>query len=110
MDTESCGCGLLQVLTLIRYWSPVAERRMQPLAIIKPFDILKHGAPCRRVTGKDGQWQFGLQGGKEALHCGIVPAVAFATHTALHLALYQERLILSTGILAASITMVEQAR
>jgi len=82
---------------------------VQPLAIIEPFDIVEHRASRGRMTGKDGHWQFGLQGGEEALHRRVVPAVAFATHAAAHVCLCQERLIVGTCVLAASVAMLKQA-
>src|SRR5215207_6662114 len=94
----------------IGHWTAVTERRMQPHSIIEPFNVVKHGAACGRVAVKDADWQLGLECREEALHRRVVPAVAFTAHTAAHLGLHQERLILGTGILTAPIAMMQQTR
>ena len=107
MDTGLCGSSLLQILTLIADWTAVTKRRVQPLAILQPLYVIKHGAACDRVAGKHAHWQLGLECREEALDRRIVPAIAFAAHTAAHLRLRQQHLIRTTRILTAPIAMMQ---
>jgi len=50
-----------------------------------------------------------LQGAEEALHRGVVPAVALAAHATHQPVLCQELLVVATGILGAAIRVMKQS-
>jgi len=70
---------------------------VQPHSVIESFNIVEHGAARGRVAVKDADWQLGLECREEALHCCVVPTVAFATHTATHLRLRQQSTLWAIG-------------
>src|SRR5947209_2928503 len=84
---------------------------MPPLTIVEDLDVLEDVAPGLIagliVTMMD---QFSLQAVEEALHGGVVPAVAFAAHRTHHAVLDQLLLIVTGSVLAATVGMMHAAR
>jgi hypothetical protein len=57
---------------------------MASLAIVEDFDVVEDVLPSLRPRLPGGAIdELSFQGGKEALHWGIVPTVSPATHAAL---------------------------
>ena len=81
---------------------------MPPPGIIEALDVIKH-VGFRLVTRavRLVRRPFGLERGKEALHRGIVPAVAGSAHTTGHAVVGQEPLEWLTGVLAPSIGVMQ---
>ena len=81
---------------------------MSPPKIIEALDVIKHvrfGLVARAVRFRRGA--FGLERGEEALHRGIVPAVAGSTHATGHAVVGQEPLEGLTGVLAPPIGVMQ---
>ena len=82
---------------------------MQPLTIIPDFDIGEHRLPGLgkglKVRAGDA---FRFQRMKKALHGGIIPAVALATHGGEDPMRGEHLLIGAAGVLTPPIRMVEQ--
>src|SRR5688500_6286698 len=78
MDTWLCD---FQDLFFILNRGAVAQRRVSPLSIVPNLDELKELATrlsSRRELGVDQQ--FFCEGGEEALHHRVVPAISHPTH------------------------------
>ena len=83
---------------------------MQPDSVVEYFDVLENrGARfgARREIFVMNQFRF--QRTKEAFHDGVVPAVALAAHAANHAVFFQQRLVVTTGVLTSTIAVVNQA-
>ena len=85
-DTEREGSGryfIVFVPLFICRRAYIPERRMSSLPIIKYLNVLEH-IFSRLVSGSVSLAidPLTLEAPKEALHAGIVPAVAFSAHTA----------------------------
>ena len=62
----------------------VAQRRVHALAIVPNLQVFKDGRTGLGAGTKRSGDAFGLQGAKEALDHGVIPAIALATHRAAH--------------------------
>ena len=81
---------------------------MPPPGIIEALDVIEHvgfGLVSRAV--RLVRRPFGLERGEEALHRGIVPAVAGSAHATGHAVVSQQPLEGLTGVLAAPIGMMQ---
>src|SRR2546428_13948050 len=89
----------------------IAERWMQPLAIVKHLDKLKDVA-LRLVTGvkRAVMHQLILQRAKEALSHGVVVAVPAATHAGDHAMLGHDLPIARRRILTTLVRMMNEPR
>ena len=71
----------LQIFELYR--AEVADGRMSAFWVVKPFNVIED-IDAQFVAGTIPPPAKALcfQGGEETLHCGIIPAIATAAHTA----------------------------
>ena len=77
---------------------------MHSFPVIVHLDIFKDFMSCFVSRFKSESVDFfNFQRVKEALSDSIIPTVAFTTHTWDHLILLEQYLIISAGILTASI-------
>ncbi|HEX2998667.1 MAG TPA: hypothetical protein VHR86_00230, partial [Armatimonadota bacterium] len=53
--------------------------------------------------------QFGLETVKEALYCCVIPTVSLVAHRREHPMIFEQPLVVTTGILAAPVRVVDQA-
>jgi hypothetical protein len=68
---------------LERIWANLAKRRMPAPQIVEPFDALEHIGPGVIARGILRSIRpFSLQRRKEALHCGIIPAITLPAQAA----------------------------
>ncbi len=90
-------------------WTAVAQRRMQPLTIVKHLDELEDGCARSLSGGKALQvGQFCSQGAEKALHHGIVIGIAFAAHTHQNTIFLQASEIVVCGVLTTPVSVVDQ--
>src|SRR5215469_13297410 len=84
---------------------------MQPLSIVKHFQILKDRAPSL-LPGLIGLTihTFGLQGAIETLHQGVVVAIGFVAHAHHNAKVGQKGAIVLRGILTATIRVMQESR
>src|SRR5882757_3422089 len=81
----------------------IAERRVQPLRVVKAIDVLADRVGGRRFIGPVGRIELLFQRAEEAFDNGIIPAIPTTTH-ARHEAMRGEHaLILPAGVLDAAI-------
>ena len=87
----------------------VAERAVEPRAVVKDFDPLEDGRLGFGACGK-GAWmdQAAFEAAPEAFHHRIVVAVAPAAHAGNHARQRQSPPIIFTGILDAPVGMMHQ--
>src|SRR6187402_2367791 len=107
MDTWLCD---FQDLFFILNRGAVAKRRVSPLPVVPDLDELKElaaGLGSRRELGVDQQ--FFREGGEEAFHDGVVPAIPRPTHAGREASLLQELLVRAARILDAAIGMMQSA-
>jgi len=91
-------------------WAPISECRVEALAVIEDFDIIKQtllGLPCGWIPFMVEQ--FGFQGFPETLGDGIIITVASPTHALDHLVLAEVAPKVGGRILDAPIGMKHQA-
>lgn len=83
---------------------------MQTMAVIKHLDVLDH-ITSRIAPGtiNDLSGPFGFQAVKETLRNGIIPAIALSTHTADHAIGAQKLPVITAGILAAAVRVMNQS-
>ena len=82
---------------------------MPPLAVVKKIDILgdlRHRLAPRLVAPMVNE--LGLQGAEEALHRGVVVAVAFAAHGGFDTELPEQFLVVLRAVLTASVRVMNQ--
>src|SRR5262245_65774697 len=83
---------------------------MSPLSIVEELEILEQFSARRGACCPSGVVnEFDLERGKEALGDGVVPAIAPAAHAADDPVLRQDPLVVGTGVLTATIRMMQQA-
>ena len=80
-------------------------------AIVEDLDVFQDIQPGL-IAGGVGlvKYQFSFEGAEETFDWGIVITIPLAAHTTKHLVFGQQGLIIVTGILAASVGMMEQSR
>lgn len=102
--------GNSSFLLLIGHWTEIAQRRMTAFAIVKHFDVLKD-RPLRQLTALIGVpvGPLAFERTEKRLHGRIVIAIPFAAHAHLDSLLAQQGLIIPTGILTATIGMMQQS-
>src|SRR5258705_9902314 len=94
-----------------RQRTEIAECRVPPRGVVEELDVLEHRAvrvrprPPSPVVG-----ELDLERREEALGDRVVPAAAGPAHAAFHAMPGQDRAIFGTGILRASIRMMQQPR
>ena len=74
---------------------------MSSCGVVEAFDVIEDvglGFVSGSVALSTGA--FGLEAGEEALHRGVVPAVARPAHAAHHAVILQQRLKRFAGVLA----------
>lgn len=98
------------VLVLKGSGTEVAQLRVQPLPIIKHFHVLKQLSSRFLLRFVDNIHALYLQGGKPTLSRRIVVAVPRGAHARQDLPGSQHPLIVTTGILAAAIRVVDEPR
>ncbi len=83
---------------------------MEPLAIIEYLQVIKEGQvdlgmgePVLAMN------EFGFKGAEERFHGGIVVAVSGGAHAGEDAVTLEELTVISAGVLAAAVGMVEQA-
>ena len=87
-------------------WRLVTERGMQPLTIVKDFDVLEQRLPRRFARGEGRLMnEFLFDRGEQRLRRSVVPAVRLAAHAAPDAELGQLLLEVIAGILHASVRM-----
>ena len=84
---------------------------MEASAVVKHFNKIKDSQAglrtCFEVTTVD---EFVFESAPEGLHCGIVIAVAFATHGGDGLCVLEGMAMVVTSVLNAAIGVKDQAR
>ena len=102
---DLCSHSLLCLL----FRGQISNRGMEAATIVPAFDVLEH-IGARLVTGQVVSLfdEFPFQRRIEALHWGVVPAVALAAHRAKHVVLTEPTAIVMSGILHAAIRMMHQ--
>src|SRR5881409_3138407 len=113
MDTlERRGALVLVQLVFKVHRSFVAKSAVDPLPVIVALDVLKEISPPFGSGGIAARQLDALAfvRGHEAFHGGVVIRIGGATHARLDAGRLQGRAMLRTGVLNATITMVEQAR
>jgi hypothetical protein len=104
VDTGLSCHSILLILT----GSYISQRRMAALTIIKYFNVVKNVSPSFSACSIfETIYPFRLQGVEEALHWSIVPTVALTAHTANKVVSLEFVLIVFTGILAASVRVMD---
>ncbi len=100
-----CGLHLKRLGTLI------AQGRMQALTIINQDQVVNHAqrgvSPCFWWLVREA---FFFQTSEHPFHHRIIITVPLPTHTADHVGVPKLALILHTGILTATIRMMQQPR
>ena len=87
----------------------IAQRTVQPLAVVEDFNVLKDGLASLLPGGEAlAVNQFHFEGAPERFHGGIVVTVAFAAHGRQGLAAGQGLAKISAGVLAAAIGVEDQ--
>lgn len=83
---------------------------MAALPIVKDLNILKDGLPrlLTRLVGVPNS-PLPFEGADEALHGGVVVAIALAAHTDLDASVCKQGLLTGTGVLTSSVRMMQQA-
>jgi len=78
--------------------------------MVKRLDVVPQRGVRRGVIlpGPRGE-EFGLQGAEEALHRGVVPAVAATTHAGADASAGEQLPIAAAGVLAAAVGVMEEA-
>ncbi len=101
--------GNSPLLLLIGHWTQIAQRRMTAFAIVKHFDVLKD-RPLRLLTALIGVpvRPLAFERTEKRLHGRVIVAIPFAAHAHHDPCLGQLGLIGATGILAATIRMMQQ--
>src|SRR5664280_339967 len=108
-DTRlSCFSQYKILFKIIRIF--VFQIRMKTIAVIKHFDVLDH-ITSRIVLSTINYIgsPFGFQTVKETLRNSIIPAIALSTHAADHAIDTQELPVITAGILAAAVRVVNQS-
>ena len=83
---------------------------MKTIAVIKHLDVLNHITSCiASGTINYVGSPFGFQTVKETLRNSIIPAITLSTHTADHTIDAQELLVITTGILASAVRVMNQS-
>src|SRR5438477_6658757 len=83
---------------------------MAAMAVVKAFDVIKEHEAGDGVRGRnDGAETFRFQCGKEAFHHSVIEGISAPTHRRTSPGFLQSRLEIATGILRATIRMVEEA-
>src|SRR5712692_480252 len=91
-------------------WGVIAEGRVTTHPIVEHFDVLEDFLPrffTREVTPMMDQ--FLLECAEEALHAGVVPTVALATHRTFDAVLPQDLLVARSGVLAAPVRVMQES-
>lgn len=88
----------------------VVQGAVQPLAIIKRFDVIKEGQIdlCMREP-MPAVNQLCFERAEERFHAGVIVAVARSAHAGEHPMSLEQAAIFMTGILRAAIRMMQQA-
>ena len=82
---------------------------MEPHAVVEDLDVAENRAFCFGTGGEDAPVdEFGFQRGPEALHFGVVVAVACPTHPRSDTVGAQKLAVRLAGVLAATVGVVEQ--
>jgi len=81
---------------------------MATLSVVKDLDVLKNGLP-RLLTRLVGVLicPFPFVGPNEALHGGVIVAIALTAHTDLDARAYKQGLVTGTGVLTSSVRMMQ---
>ena len=91
------------------FWGFVAERLVEPLAIVKHFDVLEHAQTCRvEVFVRFVLRPFVLERPEEPLGYRVVVAVAPAAHRALDAEGSQRLLVIVARVLRAAVAVMKQ--
>lgn len=90
-------------------WAEVVQGRVQTLGIVPTLDVLKDGGAGLGTRGEALARAFCFEGRKEALHSGIVEAVADAAHADLAVMSGQSLLVSFAGVLTALVRVVHPA-
>ena len=71
----------LQIFEL--YWADVADSRVPAFRVVEPFNVIED-ISTQFVAGTvpAPTQAFCLQSGEETFHCGVIPAITAAAHTA----------------------------
>jgi hypothetical protein len=76
--------------------------------VVEPFDVVEHvGAAFLSGLVNPSAQAFGLQGGEEALHGGIILTVTAFARTAYDPSIGQHHLELLAGVLTALVRVVQ---
>jgi len=83
---------------------------MQTMAVIKHLDVMDHiTSRVAPITVEHSGRPFGFQTVKETLRNSIIPAIALSTHTADRPIAFQKFLVITTGILTATVGVMNQS-
>src|SRR5271154_6438243 len=92
------------------HWRQVTESRVTASSVIEDFDVFEDLATSLRPrTPLSLVSELALEGGEEALGHRVVPAVSPPTHAALDRVLCEQLPILTAGVLAATIRMMQES-
>ncbi len=96
---------------LVAHRTLVAQSRMQPASVVKPFQVLEDGTPCRLSIGEAAPMheEFGLQGGDEALRHGVIQSGSGPSHRRGGADLFEALAERDSRVLDAAIRMMHEA-
>ena len=84
---------------------------MEPSSIIKRFDVIEDGQLDFGMVVPDlAVQEFGLKCAEERFHGGVVVAIAGRAHARKDTVILEELTVISAGVLAAAIRMVQKTR
>ena len=87
----------------------IAQRTMDPLAVVEDLDVIKEDLAGSPPGGEAlAVNKFHFQGAPEAFHGGIVITVAAATHRSDQAGLAEGLTIIATGVLDTAIGVEQQ--
>src|SRR5207245_5593274 len=94
-------------LPFVRRRTPIADRRVATPLVIKHFDVLEQ-LPLRFVAAVEPFAQPGLHGREQRLQHRVVVTIPAPAHTAGDSVRLENRLVIGTGVRAASVGMMQQ--
>ena len=111
MDEELSTDRVVMVELLIGFRALISQRGMQPAPIIPCLDVVEQvGAGFGTSAIGTMMYQLALQGAKEALHRRVVVPGTRAIHAGDDAVGGQHGLVLTVGVLAALIRVMDESR
>ena len=110
VDTSECGVDGCFAQTVLKvHGRVITERAVEPLSVVEDLDVPEDFAFRFGARGEDPILnEFAFERGPEALHPGVVVAVARPAHAGHHAVAAQQLAVRLAGVLAAAVRVVEQ--